>query len=78
MKIGQKILDYLMLGVFGMLFCILWLAKTVDWMIKFWPFFCLLMIPLLLLSLLCSIFAYIGMVIYFILCGMRSVYELKK
>ena len=27
MKIGQKILDYLMLGVFGVLFCILWLAK---------------------------------------------------
>lgn len=74
---GQKILDYLMLGVFGILFCILWLARTTDWMIKFWPFFCLIMIPLLLLSLLCPIFAYIGMAIYFILCGMKSGYELK-
>lgn len=75
---GQKFLDFLMTGVLGILVFIVWLAKSTDWMIKFWPFFCILIIPLLALSFLWHGFVYIGMTFYFIFCGIKARYDMTE
>lgn len=73
-----RFFDMLMTAIFGVLLFVIWMAKTTDWIIKFWPFFCLLMIPLLLLSFLWIGFACIGMVLYFILCAFKAHYDLQE
>lgn len=77
-SIKMKFLGILMTGVFGILMFVVWMAKTTDWIIKFWPFFCLLMIPLLLLSFFWIGFAHIGMVLYFMFCAFKAHYDMQE
>lgn len=55
---------------------VIWLAKTFDNMIQFWPFFCFVSVPLILLSFAWIGFILIGCLIYFLFCGTKAFFTL--
>ena len=72
-KISKSIDNWCIMGVFCLFIFTIWLSRMFDWMIKFWPFFCIVLVPFLALSFLWNGFLYIGIFIYLLFCGFKAV-----
>ena len=77
-KLSKDIDNICVACVFSLIVFTFWLARMFDWMVKFWPFFCIVLIPFLLLSFLWQGFLYIGILIYLVFCGIKAFFSMKE